>query len=148
METKIKSSQIGWVFIIVIPALTLFMYMQKAPGFEFLMALMVIVLLLFYSIKITIDKEKVTFSMGIGLIRGSYLISDVISCRPVRYSSMGWGIRLKSEAILFNVSGNEALELDVKGKSRLIWIGTSNPKVLCDAIHNFKAENSNDKTSV
>ncbi len=94
-----------------------------------------IVAALMYQITITVTSEKVSFNMGIGLIRGSYDLRKIESCEPVTYSSLGWGIRLKENGLLFNVSGNKAILLKFFTKRYNIWIGTSHPEVVAKYIN-------------
>ena len=63
-----------------------------------------------------------------------------MACKPISYISLGWGIRLRPGVILFNVSGNKAIELEIKNKKRKIWIGTNCPEEIADFI-NSKRKN-------
>ncbi len=137
-----KTTQYAWPFYIIIPMIIVFVGMQgvgianQIP----LVVILAVILLLFFKLSIQVDDNHVQFSMGIGVIHGKYKLEDITYCRSVSYSALGWGIRLKQGAILYNVSGNKAIELDVKGKSRMIWIGSTNPDDLVNYIYAKKGE--------
>lgn len=94
-----------------------------------------LVVALMYQITIIVTSEKVSFNMGIGLIRGSYDLRKIELCEPVTYTSLGWGIRLKENGFLFNVSGNKAIHLKFFTKKYDIWLGTSHPEVVAKYIN-------------
>ncbi|MFT3740186.1 MAG: hypothetical protein QM786_15665 [Breznakibacter sp.] len=132
-----KRTQIGWVFLAVMPglmALIWFINPDKASLWP-MWAIGGLVLLLCYKLTVTIDDKYVRFSFGIGLIRGKYALDEVVNCRPVSYVALGWGIRYRPGAVLYNVSGNKAIELTLRGRYRKVWIGSDDPKVLADYIN-------------
>ena len=132
-----RKTQIGWVFIIIIGGIFAVLPFIKSGGAAFAFTtqiLLGIILFLFYRLTIIVDDEFVQFIFGIGLIRGKYKLSEITQCRPVRYFSFGWGIRLRPGVILFNVSGNKAIELVIKGKRRKVRIGTDSPEEISEYI--------------
>jgi hypothetical protein len=139
-----KRTQIGWVFIIIVIALIAFMlwnalhtgYPQAVQNKMYIgVGFTLLILLQFYKMTISVDDEYVRFSMGIGLIRKKYKLSDISSCKPISYMALGWGIRYRPGAILFNVSGNKAIELELKTKFRKVWLGTNAPEELSSFIN-------------
>jgi len=123
-----KKTQIGWVVIIISLVVEGLIVYQKANEVIIpVTILMALMLILFSTLTLTVTDEYVKFSFGIGLIRRTYKISDIEICWPITYFAMGWGIRFRPGVILFNVSGNKAIKLRVKGKNREIWIGTNYP---------------------
>jgi len=132
-----KKSQFGWIFFAVtITVVGLVFY--KNPDYSTIIivsTISIILLLLFYKLTIIVTDEYVKFSFGIGLIKGKYELSKIEKCRPLRYIPLGWGIRLRPGVILFNVSGNKAIELEIKDKKRKVWIGTSAPDELSEYIN-------------
>ena len=87
----------------------------------------IVLFALFFKLTIQVTDNFVHFSIGIGLIHGKYKIEDIESCKPLNYVPFGWGIRIRPGAILFNVAGNKAVELSIKGKKRKVWLGTNKP---------------------
>jgi hypothetical protein len=124
-----KKTQIGWVFIVVLPIVAIIIFMQDPEQtINWLVLLFfTFILLLFYKLTITIDDQHFRYSFGIGLIHGKYLLRDIEAFRKVTYFPLGWGIRFRPGVTLYNVSGNKAVELQIRNKSRRIWIGTDSP---------------------
>lgn len=137
-----KRTQFGWVFFGVIILIFGFVIYQNRNlnTLLILSALAIVLLLLFYKLTISITDQYVKFSMGIGIIKGKYKLSDINYCKPLSYIPFGWGIRLRPGVILFNVSGNKAIELEIKNKNRKIWIGTNEPEEISQYINSMKAK--------
>lgn len=94
----------------------------------FVLATFVLTTLTFYKLTITIDETHFTFTLGIGLIRKSYLLSDIQSCTPIKNSVFsGLGIHLTSGGWLYNVSGSYSVELQFKTHANSVRIGTDRP---------------------
>ncbi len=93
---------------------------------------------MFYKLTILVTDDAVQFSLGIGIIKGKYNLSVINNCKPLSYIPFGWGIRLRPGVILFNVSGNKAIELEIKNKNRKIWIGTNKPEEISQYIKSLK----------
>ncbi len=132
-----KRTQIGWVFLVVI-LLIIFVtnYQGQNPlSVIAISTFLLILLLLFYKLSINVTDKYVKFSLGIGLIHGKYEIENIIHCKPLKYIPFGWGIRRRPGVILFNVSGNKAIELEIKGKNKKVWIGTNCPDEISEYIN-------------
>jgi len=132
-----KKTQYGWIiFILIIIMLGVIIYQnQSIHSIVLVLTISLIVLLLFYKLTITVSNEYIKFAFGIGLINGKYQLRDIIQCQPVSYIPLGWGIRFRPGVILYNVSGNKAIELKIKNKNRKVWIGTNNPQEIADYIN-------------
>ena len=95
---------------------------------------MVVVLALFASLTVEIDAEHLRIRFGIGLIRKRFPLDQIDTCRPVKNPWIyGWGIRLTPHGWLYNVSGQEAVELKMKS-GKTCRIGTDEPEVLIAAL--------------
>jgi hypothetical protein len=104
--------------------------------FSFCILAFIICLLIFYKMTIIIDDTHLSFIMGTGLIKKSYPLSDVESCKPVRNSPLsGVGIHLTSNGWLFNVSGLSAVEISFKNRKSKIRIGTDKPDEVAEAVN-------------
>lgn len=125
-----KRTQIGWIMIVVALFVEALAFYQHATGTTLigLTACAIVLVLLFGKLTIIVTDDFLLFSMGIGLIRGKYRLSDIEYCRPLNYFPLGWGVRFRPGATLFNVSGNKAIEIQRRNKWRKIWIGTNNPE--------------------
>ena len=95
---------------------------------------------LFHSSTVRVSRNDIFLSFGIGLIRKRFLIHDIKSATIVRnrwYN--GWGIRKIWGGWLYNVSGFDAVEIQLKNDRRY-RIGTDQPFELLAAIeHQYKA---------
>jgi len=138
MVTK-TYSQFGKLSVaVMLPLLILSVIMLICIGFDelitivtfiFVILTLLICLLIFYKLTITVDNSYVSFSMGLGLVSGKYLISEIKSCKPVKNSMLtGVGIRMLSNGWLYNVSGLYAIELSFKNRKSVVRIGTDKPE--------------------
>ena len=132
-----KHRQMGWVTVGLIGAVFLLMTVTGAfhsPAYFVTVALLRMVLLLFYALTVEIDAEQLRFWFGLGVIRKQIPIHQIVSCKPVRnFWLCGWGIRWWGHGWLYNVSGFKAVELELASGKRL-RIGTDEPERLSTAI--------------
>lgn len=98
------------------------------------LAVLAVAAYLFSGLTVRVDHTSVAIRFGPGLIRKSFSLSDIASCGPVRNRWWyGWGIRKIPGGWLYNVSGLDAVELQMKD-GRVYRIGTDEPRALADAI--------------
>ena len=91
-------------------------------------------LLLFGTLTVDVDRERVQVVFGIGLIRKTVRLADIAAFQPVRNPWIaGWGIRAIRGGMLWNVSGLDAVELALRD-GRFFRIGTDEPEALARAI--------------
>ncbi len=93
-----------------------------------------IVFVLFHSLTVRISPSDIAISFGVGLIRKRFPIGDIRSVRTVRnrwYN--GFGIRKIRGGWLYNVSGFDAIEIQLKNE-RKYRIGTDQPMKLLAAV--------------
>jgi hypothetical protein len=131
--------------IVMIPCIILIVLLLFITGCEdtvlivvisFCMLIFIMCLLIFCRLTIIIDDTHLTFIMGIGLIRKSFLLSDIESCKPVRNSLLwGVGIHMTHSGWLFNVSGLRAIELSFKNSKSKIRIGTDKPDEIAEVVN-------------
>ncbi len=102
-------------------------------------AILVAVFVLFHSLTVEVSGDWITLRFGIGLIRKRFAVADVQGATAVRNRwYYGWGIRITPHGWLFNVSGYDAVELELKN-GRKVRIGTDEPAKLLAAIESVKA---------
>ncbi|MCT4590901.1 MAG: hypothetical protein N4A71_23960 [Carboxylicivirga sp.] len=132
-----KKIQTGWVIIVVTLVAWFFvMFFYRELYASMTISLVsLLILLLFYKLTVEVSDKHVSFYMGIGLIRRTFALKDIIHCKPISYMPLGWGIRFRPGAILYNVSGTKAIELKLKNKRWNVWIGTDVPDELADYIN-------------
>ncbi len=89
---------------------------------------------LFWSLTVEVTEDKLVVSFGHGVVRKSFRFEDIRDARTVRNPwYYGWGIRWTPHGWLFNVSGFDAVELELKN-NRKFRIGTDDPQQLLTAI--------------
>lgn len=95
---------------------------------------LLLVILLFANLTVEIAGGHLRIRFGIGLIRKRWRLDEIEGCRPSRTSWVdGWGIRMTSGGWLYNVSGFDAVDLELKG-GKACRIGTDEPQALCAAL--------------
>ena len=89
---------------------------------------------LFGSLTIKVDGEELCHYFGPGFWKKTYLLSDIESVEQVRNSWIfGWGIRLTPHGWLYNVSGLDAVQVQLRS-GRKFRIGTDDPQGVISAI--------------
>ena len=89
---------------------------------------------LFGSLTVEVDDEELRHWFGPGFWKKSYQLLDIESSTVVRNSWFwGWGIRLTPNGWLYNVSGLDAVQLQLRS-GRKLRIGTDDPQGLVEAI--------------
>ena len=98
-------------------------------------AILVLALLLFYNLRVSVGSRGVFISFGVGLIRKTFPIQEIIGMHSVSNQWIcGWGIHYCQRAWLFNVHGFKSVELTMKNGKKY-RIGTDEPDRLMEAIH-------------
>ena len=89
---------------------------------------------LFGSLRVSIDEEEIAIRFGPGWPRKRIPLAGIRGAEPVRNSWWyGWGIRLTPHGWLWNVSGYDAVQIQLDD-GRLMRIGTDEPQELTAAI--------------
>ncbi len=156
METK-KFTQfgtntvIGMLTMVIFSLIMLFVIgIDNSPMrgiFVVLAVSLLIGMLFFYKLTIYINETYISFKLGIGLFSKKYLIADLKSCKPVKNDALfGIGIHLIPNAMLYNVSGLQAIELTFKNQKTKVRIGTNEPEeiasIISKMIENEKPEST------
>ena len=98
-----------------------------------------VVALLFCTLTVMIRDGEIECRFGPGLVSKHIPLAAVQSVRQVRTEwYQGWGIRLTSDGWLFNVSGLDAVELELVDGKR-IRIGSDEPQALMAAIRSRRS---------
>ena len=97
-------------------------------------SIFVVCLFFFHSLIVTVSREYIVLRFGIGLIWKRFSVIDVQEATIVRNRwYYGWGIHMTPHGWLFNVSGFDAVEIQLKN-GRKYRIGTDKPVELLSAI--------------
>jgi hypothetical protein len=93
-------------------------------------AIVFIVLRMFSSLNVIVTPLEVRASFGPGWIKRRIPVSSIISAKAVQNSwLMGWGVRVIPHGMMFNVSGLDAVELELRSGG-VFRIGTDEPERL------------------
>jgi hypothetical protein len=142
---KYRKFQFGWVivliFILIIIWIT-FAYIRQwgnnpvdTPGYIFFLVTFGVTLLGFYGMTIIVTDKQIKIRLGIGFYTKKIDLSAIRSVKTITYPFYcGYGIRIVSNGILFNVSGRHAIEIRFKHKKNVILIGTDDWEKLKDII--------------
>lgn len=134
----------GWVIIapigLAILATGYFGFFESHIFCLALCLFFLIILTLFFSLRVIVDKHSVRIIFGAGIIRKRIRLSGVQSCRPVRSKwYYGWGIRIIPGGMLYNISGLDAVEL-IMANGHKYRIGTNEPDRLNGVIDRILRE--------
>jgi hypothetical protein len=131
LQELYRHTQIAWAIIIPadIAALVALYFVIAAREPAAIMALLPLLALssLFYGLTVIGTQETIEIRFGIGAIRKRLKLKDILTAEPYRTSFWhGWGIRYCEGAVLFNVSGYDAVRLTMANGKQYI-IGTDEP---------------------
>ena len=120
------------------PVILLSLALSVATGWHPIAVGAVVVLLavlfLFHSLTVEVTSRTVTLWFGPGLIRRSFPVRDIRGARSVKNRwYYGWGIRWTPHGWLYNVSGLDAVEIEL-GSGKSVRIGTDRPEELTTTI--------------
>ena len=130
----------SWVVLFGVLAVVMLALAQKEAAIVLgvitvvLALILGIVLVLFHSLTVRVSRSEIALSFGVGLIRKQFPIGDISSASIVQnrwYN--GFGIRKIRGGWLYNVSGFDAIEIQLKNE-RKYRIGTNQPKELLAAV--------------
>ena len=137
---KYDAFQWSWSIIIAMIFLVLVLSLKledpvnpslPLPIVMMLQLIIVLVPLLFYGLRTTINDRHITLKYGIGIITIRIALSDIKKTKVVRNPwYYGIGIKVIPKGMLYNAHGFDAVELRLhKGKKR-VRIGTAEPLIL------------------
>ena len=140
-EVIYRHRQTGYVILVSLGASVLIIMaimMSRTTGaaaiLSILLAILVGLVILFWSLTVELRPGTLRLKFGLGLFKKTIPLSKIQGCRIVRNPwYYGWGIHLTPRGWLYNVSGFEAVELDLTD-GRHVRIGTDEPEALGQAI--------------
>jgi hypothetical protein len=134
-----RHTQIGWVLLAALAAgAGVVVFATSKTGWSTaasaVLTLLIVVAVLFCTLTVRIDGGLIECRYGPGLICKYIPLATIRGVRTVRTAwYQGWGIRLTSDGWLFNVSGLDAVEVEL-AEGKRIRIGTDEPQALAAAI--------------
>jgi hypothetical protein len=140
MNGHYRHTQIGWVILGVAVGIVLLGRLTVPSGVPItpMLVIAAAVAIFFGTLTVEVDHEALRLRFGVGLIRKRIPLADVRAWREVRNPWLvGWGIRLAPGYVLWNVSGLDAVELEL-GDAKRFRVGTDEPEALSAAIARTK----------
>ena len=145
MPVKYRHTQIGWVSIIALGMglllmLVVFNSMTRlqipVAAFAALIAVFALLLLTFCSLTTEVDGGEFRARFGLlGWPGKRAELREIAAAVPVRLSLIsGWGIRITTRGMLFNVSGRGAVIVGLTSGKQFL-VGSDEPERLADAIN-------------
>lgn len=134
-----QHTQWGTVLLAIFGVLGgLVFFVARYPGvpqvLDVVLIVLVVVSALFANLTVTVSSGRLFVRFGVGLIRKSFRIGDIVRVEAVRNRwYYGWGVRYTPHGWLLNVSGLDAVEITL-GNGRTYRIGTDEPEALLAAI--------------
>ena len=134
-----KHTQVGNLIIVTMAAVMVLIGIVLAnAGINWIaigtLVIIAVALVLFSSLTVVISEEELVVRFGPGPIHKRFKLNEIESCQVVKnHWYYGWGIRLTPHGWLYNVSGFQAVGINLRtGKKYLI--GTDVPQELEEAI--------------
>lgn len=144
-------SQNGWIMIIIMPLVCLYMALAYHLGWGnkplsfnamiILIAVFTLVMLMFYKLTIYIKGRTIHVKYGIGLIHFKIPVDQLHEATIVRTPWWyGLGIRFTPQGMLYNVHGLDAVKIKYtgNGKTKTVLLGTAEPQELLKQINLLK----------
>jgi hypothetical protein len=142
MGTHYRHTQVGWVVIAVVVGIGALVAPRLPGAGGPLLPILAVVLLLFGTLTVEVDREQIRLRFGIGVVRKRIGLDEVGAWQAVRNPwYCGWGIRLGSHGWTWNVSGYDAVEVSL-ADGRRFRIGTDEPDALVSALTRLRGEPS------
>ena len=99
-----------------------------------LFAIIIAAFCLFATLTVEVDDREVRVRFGIGLFRKTVPVADILRCELVRTRiRWGWGLHWTPSGWLYNVSGRDAVRLEI-ARDRAVIIGSDEAPALKRAI--------------
>jgi hypothetical protein len=133
-----RHTQIGYLTLIVILVAALGIVAslpgEVRPVSYGVACLLIIVAVLFSSLTVEVGEGELRFHFGPGFWRKRFALDEIKAATATQSSWWeGWGIRITPRGMLYNVSGTNAVEIEMRSGQRF-RIGTDEPEALVQAI--------------
>src|SRR5262245_11421865 len=94
---------------------------------------------LFYALTVEVDDAQLRVRFGVGLIGRRVALTDIARADLVRTKVWwGWGLHLTPSGWLYNVSGRDAVRVEIRGERALI-VGSDDAPALKQALDERRA---------
>ena len=125
---------VGMMLPVIVLLAVLYVATGLLPLLIILLVSFVLVMTLFYRLRVEVTREQLRIRFGVGLVRKTFEIGEIVDAYPVRNKWWyGFGIRLTPHGWLFNVSGLDAVEI-VMRSGKTYRVGSPEPEALTAAL--------------
>jgi hypothetical protein len=142
MRPRYEHTQVGWATrLAAAVGVVVLLAMSATNGTGLLVAAVLLptVVLVFSRLTVRIDRDRLTVAFGFGWPRRTVAVADIAAAEITRTTWIeGWGIRLTRRGWLWNVSGLDAVALQLSTGKRFM-VGTDEPRRLHAAIERARA---------
>lgn len=140
-HTQTAYAMVSVMLLLVALPVGVVLRVPPAPGLIFgrIIALLVFVIVavcaaIFSRMSVTVEGGELSWNFAFGRLRKSVPLAEITRVEAVRTSVVdGWGIHLTSRGWLYNVSGFDAVWIQLRS-GRQFLVGTDRPSQLVDAI--------------
>jgi hypothetical protein len=162
MDVLYEHKQRGTVLTVILGVVTLIVLgrivMESTarggvlPVWTYVVTILLVLLLLastfvFSSMTVCVTPECLVWHFGLGAIRKSVMLADIVEVKPVRTTILqGHGIHLTRNGWLYNVAGYEALRVTLRQGKQFV-LGTNEPGQLRLVIEQAKARREKGRIS-
>ena len=127
------SLNIAMAILVAVLSVKLDNPLDPIPIFTFMVVQLILVLIpiMFYGLRTTINDSEITLRYGIGIITIKIPLSDIKKTKVVRNPwYYGIGIKVIPGGMLYNAHGFDAVEIKYKKTKRKVRIGSAEPLIL------------------
>jgi hypothetical protein len=133
-HTQVGKLVLGAVGVPVAALLIVTLFVEMEAVALITLGLLVVAMFLFGTLTVEVSRDAVAIWSGPGIVRKHFALSSIRGVKAVRNACYyGWGIRRLPSGWLYNVSGLDAVELEMVDGTRQ-RIGTDRPGAMESAI--------------
>ena len=147
-----RHRQIGWTMLLsaLIPVAILAIAFEGAGGFAgqagkavtalgplvyLTLSVPILLLLVFSSLEVSVDREQLTLRFGPGLVSKRFALAEIAHAVTTRTNfSQGWGIHRRGGVTLYNVSGFDAVKVEFRDGSTIL-VGSDEAAMLASTLN-------------
>lgn len=108
---------------------------ERLPSAILIAVFCLAIFLLFSKLESTVYTDRIEIKFGVGIIKKTILFSEIETIEKVTNKFWyGWGIRLTPHGWLWNISGYQAVQFNLKGKTKGFRLGCSDHGKMAEAI--------------
>jgi hypothetical protein len=145
MSTSYQHTQFGTIVVVALGLFLGFLTGVSAvvgweAGSVAVATILLVAGLLFYQLDVQVAGGELRLRFGVGLVRRRFAIADIRAAQAVRNRWLqGWGIHRLARGWIYNVSGLDAVEIELADGS-VHRVGSDEPRALLAALERARGE--------